>query len=210
MPRVEVFILDHRLTEGIALLALARWREDGRIEAGCITIDFWCEGIRTSEYVELSAEDEWSHYVFEVFNEESHGDRMNPNCARKLIEAAMAYGESNGFRPPGSFRKVKRILNSAVPEACSETWEFGRDGRPHYVPMDEDSVEQVDRILARLEAIHGPDGFTWEDPLAGPHEDTLPESAPPPPLPVVPPPPDAAAIDAALEKALRKLANGPE
>lgn len=208
MPRLQAYAFDRSLTDGIILLALARWRENGPIEAACCTVDLWCEGIRTADYVELPDEDAWRDFVFEAFNEESRGDALEPACARALLEAAEAYGATNGFKPPPLFKKCRRILNPADPEGCSLRWTFGRDGRPHYVPMDSDSAERVAAVIARLESLHGPDGFTWEDPLETVDEPlvspAVPERADEPASPP-PAPPHAEVIERALAAALRRL-----
>lgn len=219
MPRLEVYALDHSLTEGVVLLAFARWRENGVIEAASVTVDLWCQGISTTDFEEVVDEDDWRDFRNHAFNHEIGEEIWSPACARSLVEAAEAYGRTNGFSPPADFRKARRILNSADASACARSWDFGRDGKPHFVPLDDLPAERLDAILTRLAAIHGENGFTWEDPLSAeaqngwdlpPQDEEAPldDGAAPPPAPVSktpPPPQDAAAIDAALREALKRL-----
>jgi hypothetical protein len=122
-------------------------------------VDFWCLGVKDAFHAEMS-ETEWREFLQLRLPPEER-QAIDPTCARKFIEGAVAYAESIGFAPHRDFRKARRALSGVDKTACSEEFEYGQDGKPFFIAGPSDDEEGVDRILRVLEARCGPGGFHY-------------------------------------------------
>ena len=161
MTRYEAFIEKSWRTSGITQLIVARIRADGSADIGFFLVDFWCLGVKDAFLEEDASESFLREFLTERLPEE-FSERVHPACAKKMIAGAIAYAERLGFAPPRDYRKARRALSGLDATACSETFTFGRDGKPFYVKGPDDTPERVERVLALLEARCGPDGFGYE------------------------------------------------
>jgi yecA family protein len=163
MTRYEAYVEKNWKEMGLAHLLVARIRTDGSADFAIFLVDLFCLGVKDV----LSENGVMEDDVREVVNErlpEDFRERFHPACAKKMIEGAVAYAESLGFAPHRDFRKARKVLSGIDATLCPMDFTYGEDGKPCYVRGSEDDEDRVDRILARLEARCGADGFTYVDP----------------------------------------------
>lgn len=162
MTRYEAFINPDWKEAGFAHIVLGRFSENGRVETGYVFVDVFCLGVRDADYIDEGTEQEFREDLKEFYPDDDP-ERIHPACAKKLIEGAIAFAESLGFAPSKNYRKARKVFASIEAADCSETFVLGRDGRPYFRPIDEDTPERIDRILRVLEAKAGPHGFDLEE-----------------------------------------------
>lgn len=162
MTRYEAFINPDWKKAGFAHIVLGRFSDNGRVETGYIFVDVFCLGVRDADYIDEGTEQEFREDLLEFFPADEPV-RLHPACAKKLIEGAIAFSESLGFAPSKNYRKARKVFASIEAADCSETFVLGRNGRPYFRPIDEDTPERIERILRVLEAKAGPHGFDVEE-----------------------------------------------
>ena len=86
-------------------------------------------------------------------------EETDPAYARKLVNEAAAYAADLGLPPPPDFHAIERLFGEVDAAACTETFTFGQDGKPLYVPGPNDTPARIRQVLARLQARLGPDGY---------------------------------------------------
>ena len=102
-------------------------------------------------------------YAEILFSLEVTGHLMEipPECARKLVEGAVAYAEDLGFSPHPDYQIARHIFDDIDSNACKTSFEFGSDGIPFYLAGPNESREDTKRILKQLERRCGRDGFEY-------------------------------------------------
>jgi hypothetical protein len=140
---------------------VARERKAGWCEVGAFLVDAWCLGVKNAYVDELPAAE-----FSELLNEQLPVDvreAVEPSCARKVVEGAVAYAQSLGFLPHRGFRKARKVFGSIEPTDCAREFTFGREGRPCFVTGPDDDEARISRVLAILRARLGEEGFAFID-----------------------------------------------
>ncbi len=88
---------------------------------------------------------------------------IDPSVARKLLHDAAAYAASFGLAPREGFAEAEAIFGD-IPMA-TETFRFGKDGKPFLVSGPNDSPARIRYILDALAKRAGPGGFDYLVPL---------------------------------------------
>jgi hypothetical protein len=79
--------------------------------------------------------------------------------ARKLLRDVVAWSRSIGFAPHRDFAVVERLFGDVDSNASDAAFQFGREGKPVYVPGPGESSQQVLRRVAHLQRTLGEGGF---------------------------------------------------
>lgn len=162
MTRYEAYVEKNWQEMGLAHVLVARFRDDGTADFAGFLVDLLCLGVKDA-FCDIGVmEADVLSFVNERLPEDFR-ERIHPACAKKMIEGAIAYAESNGFAPHRDYRKARKVLSGLDASLCPTNFTFGEDGKPCYVRGVDDDEARVERILAILEARYGPEGFTYED-----------------------------------------------
>jgi hypothetical protein len=169
-PVFEAVVPEDLLRQGIGNLYLARRMPDGRLALGVYLLDTFCLGVKdcTLDVVTPSA------YRLQVAQA---GERararyrpISPEAFAKLILDGVAYARRIGLEPHPNFEACRSLLDGIDPTACDETFEFGMDGKPHYIQGPYDSPARIARIVTAVRAAGGhftildvPKGWHFDD-----------------------------------------------
>ena len=102
---------------------------------------------------------------------EMHMDTMNagsalisvdPSYARKLLREVAAWSQSIGFAPHRDFTAVERIFGDVSADASEASFQFGRDGKPIYIPGPMDTAPLIRQRVEQLRKHLGDEGFQLE------------------------------------------------
>lgn len=160
-PLRECRINDNWHEQRMASITFARNRPDGRVAVAAFVVDLGCLGVKSafanpaitlSEYESRLAHGQATNQI-----------RCDPAFAVKLIQGAYEYAKQLGFSPDPDYYYSKEIFGNIDPTSCTETIEYGREGKPFYFagPYDD-----VDKIMNHLIQKLGPDGFHYVVPLS--------------------------------------------
>jgi hypothetical protein len=160
-PLYECLVPESLSEVGMGPVMISRQREtDGQIATGLFLLDLLCLGVKNAMFSVVSR----TEYEAMVRRAEAAGQRMresSPECARKLVEDAMAYAKELGFSPQRDYQIARQIFGNIDTSRCETTFKFGKDGKPLYVSGPNETPGDIQRILNQLERSCGVDGFNY-------------------------------------------------
>ncbi len=159
MVRYEAFVGRGWRDMGITLVMIARTPENGWVEAAVFLVNFWCLGVKDVFSTKLSAPD-WADQAAQLMPPESR-EAFSPACARQLVEGAVAYALALGFPPPRGYKKALRVFGGVKAQTCSQTFTYGKAGKPLYIAGPNEDSESIARVLCVLTEKLGVDGFHY-------------------------------------------------
>jgi hypothetical protein len=135
---------------GIGTLILTRGITLDHLTMGTFLVDVYCLGIKDVLFRSIAAA-ELEMYLATA----DTSVPIDPSQARKLLRDVAVWSESIGFLPHRDFAAVERLFGDVSIEACDATFQFGRDGKPVYMPGPLESADQVRRRMAQLRTRFG-------------------------------------------------------
>jgi hypothetical protein len=135
--------------DGIGHVVVARFKLSGEAEVGVFLVDVFCLGVKDSFYTRMWEQEYDGVFLTKVFGHEGMTP-IEPACARKLIEDAVAYADRLGLAPDADYRQACRVLGGIDAGQCSRSFTFGKDGKPFYVQGPNDSTARAQEVIGRL------------------------------------------------------------
>jgi hypothetical protein len=141
---------------GMDTVLLLRFKRSG-ILASVFLVDRYCMGIKNAFTKTLSRAEYPDPFMDQLFP-----DGFAPvSCgtARNLIEGAVAYAAQFGFHPHPDFPKAFNSFKNIQAGPTDETFEYGRNGKPMFIPGPNTTPAQSRLIVERLGRICGEGNF---------------------------------------------------
>jgi len=155
----EAFRSERLFEDGIGYVIVARFKGNSDAEVGCFLLDVWCLGVKDAFFDRWSA-GEYEPHLARVFGEHAK-QALEPCCARKLVEQAVAYASQLGFGPHRDYKAACRVFGGISTADCSETFEFGKDGKPFFISGPNESGDRARRIVHMLHAKCGAGNYNY-------------------------------------------------
>jgi hypothetical protein len=152
-PVDAALVPDNLWSAGIGNLVIARRLPDGRLGCGVFLVDVFCLGVKDATWKFFSSgefKDMRKH-----IEEHCRLQDVPPEYFAKLVYRAVDYAQSFGFPPHRDFRHAQRLLAGIDPSQCPDEFEFGQDGKPHYIRGPSESMEKARAIAERVQAQGG-------------------------------------------------------
>jgi hypothetical protein len=146
-------------THGLGYVGLSRELPGGMIAFAWFLVDRYCLGVK-DVIVDIAGRFTYDSKLRKV-RSQFQTQPMEPAAARKFVEGAVAYAASLGLHPHADYHEAKHIFGSIDASTCTETFEYGKDGKPFFVSGPYDTPEKCRRILAALEQHCGPGGYHY-------------------------------------------------
>jgi len=142
---------------GVGNVVLARELPQGRVGASFFLVDVFCLGVKDAFFSIFSR----SEYLARLGKMSSHEslEKIEPACARKLIEGAVAYALDLGFKPHPDYVLARRLFGDLKSDACDVHYTYGHEGKPEYISGPYESKQKSRHIIDQLTKRCGPDGF---------------------------------------------------
>ncbi len=142
-----------RLTEclfetGMGTLLLARGTGAGQLIVGGFLLDTFCLGIKDIVLRHMTVA-QLDDYRARLSNSTLMAP-VDPGYARKLVRDLAQWSGSLGFKPHADFALAERLFGDVDPQTCEARFEFGRGGKPLYMPGPSESPHLVRRLMDRL------------------------------------------------------------
>jgi hypothetical protein len=169
-PIGDCFAGDALWEGGLGGVLLSRHLPNGQIAVAVFLVDRYCLGVKDA-FGKILTRPEYER-MRDRYNEKWGIVELQPAAARKLVEGAVHYARSLGFSPHPDYRKAAPIFGAIDPDDCDEEFEYGMNGKPHFIAGPYDTPERCYRILSILEHQCGRDGFHFTVPFL----EALPES----------------------------------
>jgi len=148
---------------GMGSGVISRKMPDGEIGFGVFLIDVFCLGVKDA-FFSVRPQGEYESFIDQISEREGLKP-VEPACAVKLIENAVAYARGLGLNPHPDYAFTKRIFGSIDSAACSQEFTFGKDGKPLYMAGPDDTEADSRRIMDILTKKLGPGGFHYMLPV---------------------------------------------
>ena len=158
-PIYECIAGDVIFAEGKGSVIIAREMPEETLACAFFLVDTYCLGVKDVFYEKVDK----STYVDMVQkqNRVEMFKKISPECGRKLVESAVLYAREIGIDPHKGYKKAGKIWGDIDPDICDRNFEFGKDGKPFFIPGPTDSPARCRQILKTLEKKCGPDGFYY-------------------------------------------------
>jgi hypothetical protein len=150
----------HGPIDGISNVIVARGVSPSRCVTAFFLVDTYCLGIKDIILRDLGAEE--LEILSSAMAISAPLSAIDPAWGRKLVRDAAAWSATIGFPPHRDFATAEQIFGDVNADACSETFVFGHEGRPLYIPGPTETSAQIRQRLTRLRAHFGEDGFDYD------------------------------------------------
>ncbi|MBA2397886.1 MAG: hypothetical protein H0V72_04165 [Bradyrhizobium sp.] len=145
---------------GMGTVVLARGATPDRFAMSVFLIDVFCLGIKNVMFRAADRE------ILEMYMDASAAASamvpVDPSYARKLLRDVAAWSQSIDFAPHPDFAAVERAFGDVSADASDAVFQFGRDGKPVYIPGPNDTAALIRRRVEHLQKYLGNDGFGFE------------------------------------------------
>jgi hypothetical protein len=145
---------------GMGNVLLSRQLAYGRVAFGAFLVDACCLGVKNA-WSSVMPRSEYEESVYGSILETFPFVETTPEFARTVVEGAVDYARDLGFEPHPDYRAARMIFGQIDPEACSEEFRYGRNGKPFFVAGPDDSPFRCESVIAQLAHYCGPDGFDY-------------------------------------------------
>lgn len=155
----EAFVSNNLFELGLGYVVLARFR-GGKAEAGGFLLDVHCLGVKNAFFAQTTEAD-YEKKVLDRVLPADNRKAIDPPSARKLVEGTVAYAMALGFPPHADYKMATRVFGGTKAADSTETFTFGKNGKPFFVQSPSDSFQKTLRILKQLRMQCGEDGFEF-------------------------------------------------
>jgi len=144
---------------GLGHVIVARALPSGLLGCAYFLVDVLCLGVKDAFYVEMG-QTELRSRLAEQDDVQSFID-IEPAHARKLIRDAAAYAASLGLSVAKDTPAIEAIFGDVDTGACTETFTFGKDGKPFFVSGPNDTQARIRAVSQLLEKSQGTGGWNY-------------------------------------------------
>jgi hypothetical protein len=161
-PIGNAWVPSNLFETGLGTVWLTRRLADGSYAIAGFLVDVYCLGVKNALY-NLIEEHKYPALLAELRGELSAtGGQLlpvEPAYLRKLVEGAAAYAETLGFQPHPDYKLASLIFGDIDAAACPTQFQYGKEGKPLYIPSSDDTPSEHRRVLGILSRSCGPDGY---------------------------------------------------
>ncbi len=150
----ECYINEDWEEGGMASILISKQMPSGNYIVGIYMVDVYCLGLKNTDFRFNMDESDYNEFVGEMYPE----DRIlrDPMFMHNLIYGAIDYAEDLGFSPHKDFKITEHLLDSDLITDEINDIEFGKNGKPFYIPGPYDNSAN---IMATLTKAVGESGF---------------------------------------------------
>jgi hypothetical protein len=151
---------------GMGQVLVSRQLGHGKVAYVVFLLDTYCLGVK-DVMMDIVPRAVYERNLYAKLTRQGPLMPLKPECARKLVEGAVAYALDLGLAPHADYRAAKGVFGDIRAEECDQAYVFGKDGKPLFVAGPYDDPERCRYIRRTLEARCGPDGYHFILPAEG-------------------------------------------
>ncbi len=145
---------------GIGYVILGRTISPTKVATGVFLVDAYCLGVKNAYYAE-STHEQLREMIDKMADDGNPVVDIAPECARKIVDGAIAYAKELGFTPHADYPPAGALFGDIDAGACPTEYEFGKDGKPFYVSGPNDTPAKIRKIMHTLTAKAGEGNFDF-------------------------------------------------
>ncbi len=176
-PVLECLVGDSIDQVGMGSVLLARETPYAEVAVSAFVVDVYCLGVKEAFFTVMRKADYLGKLkpMLTKTHAEAGVRPLEPACARKLLQGAVAYAESLGFEPAEDYWRAEKLFGDADPAACETEYTYGHEGRPCYVQGPNDDLKTVRYVIERLTERLGEGNFDYVIEIDGEQQASRPE-----------------------------------
>jgi hypothetical protein len=163
-PLLHCYVMANLWESGMGQVLVSRQLKNGNVAAAIFLVDAYCLGVKNAMAL-IASRPKYDLDIYGKLAREYALLPLKPECARKLVEGAVRYALDLGFPPHADCRTAKLIFGEVSPDACTEEYTFGRDGKPFFIAGPHDSESRCEQILRTLRQRCGNEGHDFLIPI---------------------------------------------
>jgi len=144
---------------GMGQVLFSRQLKGGNVAFAMFLVDVYCLGVK-DVIMNVLPREQYDD-MYEMLQQRYTLDAWKPEAARKLVEGAVQYADSLGLPPHPDYRKARLLFGDVDASACTEQFEYGRDGKPIFISGPNDDPAKCIYVIETLKERCGPDGFHY-------------------------------------------------
>jgi hypothetical protein len=165
-PVVQALVADEIWDEGVGYAMIARQESEGRVAWGAYLVDTLCLGVKNAFWDVGTRAD--LNFLVEQMEFTQQMRLVSPADLVKLVQGAVEFAHSFGFRPHPDYRHASRLLEGIDTSTCAEEFTFGSEGAPFYRQGPYESDARAEAIIERVREAGG--SYVAGGSILGPHE----------------------------------------
>lgn len=176
-PVLDCLVGDSVHRVGMGSVLLARETPYAEVAISAFVVDVYCLGVREAFFTVMRKADYLGKLkpMLTKTHENQSMQPVDPSCARKLLQGAVAYAKALGFDPAEDYWRAERLFGAADPCRCETDYAYGRAGKPCYVQGPHDDMQTVRYVLNRLDERLGAGNFDYLVEIDGEQQASRPE-----------------------------------
>ena len=158
-PIHECWMSDAIFESGMGPVVISRRLVNGDIAWGVFLLDVYCLGVKNC-FLSIKPEFEYDAF-YEKCESQYNIEKIHQTCARKIIDGAVEYANSLGFKPHKDYKRDKLIMGDSDTSLCPSSYEYGKDGKPFYISGPDENRARQRSIMNQLDKVLGSDKFDF-------------------------------------------------
>ena len=159
MPVHECLVPRGLFDLGLGSIVISRKMLSDHIGFAIFLVDVFCLGVKSCLFAALPR-GEYERKVGDLRQAECL-EPIQPACAVKLVQNAVAYAQDLGLSPHWEYATIKKIFGDINPAICPQEFKLGKDGKPRYISGPHETMADSERIIDILNKKLGPGGFNY-------------------------------------------------
>ena len=163
-PILHCLVAQETWDEGIGQVLISRQLRNGNVAFVVFLVDMFCLGVK-NVIMQIAPVSRYNADVYDKMLRHGPYVELKPPCIRKLVEGAVQYAADLGLSPHEDYRTARLIFGDIDAGACTEEYEYGKDGKPFFIAGPYDDEARCNAVYRALENRLGPDAFHFLMPV---------------------------------------------
>lgn len=160
-PIIGCWVMQDWMESGITPVVIARQQNDEQVLYANFLADLYCLGVKDVVVDENVSRKRFERSLPKLCMLEP--EQISVELAHEIVYGALEYARKYGFEPHPDFTRLHTDQVLDPPEAHPRTFgvQFGKDGKPFFVPGPNENEYQINHILQTLERTAGEGNYHY-------------------------------------------------
>lgn len=159
-PLHECVVSTNLFELGIGEIFISRRLPDGDLGISAFIVDVFCLGVKNA-FFRVMAEEQYDEIKQSITYSGRNLEPIHQSCAKKLLQGAVEYAKNLGFNAHPDYKKASPLFGNIDADVCPVHYDYGKDGKPFYIRGPNETVKEAEKIVNKLQAKCGEDGFHY-------------------------------------------------